>query len=305
MPRLWRNPEPAWESATIGGALRWAMAVLTTAGDDSPQLDAEVLLAHVLGVDRAHLYARPEQSLSHSEQEEYRSAVARRQAHEPVPYITGLREFYGLDLIVNRDVLIPRPETELLVEQVLVAAQRWAGAERLYIADVGTGSGAVSVSVAKSLRDATVYAIDSSSDALRVAGLNAVRHKVESRIQLLLGDLLAPLPTPVHVIAANLPYIPSDQVHTLMPDVACYEPHSALDGGSDGLDKIRALLDQAGEHLIPGGVILLEIGADQGEAVKAHARLRHPLADIQVLPDLAGLDRVVRVVLPASPEGNT
>jgi release factor glutamine methyltransferase len=190
-------------------------------------------------------------------------------------------------------VLIPRPETELLVEKAIEISQR-----RAVVADVGTGSGAIAVSLAVHLPQALVYATDASRGALEVAARNCRRHCVEDRVHLLQGHLLEPLPEPVDLITANLPYVSQAELAQLPPDIRLYEPREALDGGPDGLDHIRRLLAQAGEHLKPRGVVLLEIGATQGEAVIALAKRHFPAARVEIAKDYAGLDRVVIVETP-------
>lgn len=279
----------------LRGALTQAAAVLEKAGIKGARLDAEVLLAHALGLTRAQLYARLDQRLSPQDRERYQALLARRARHEPVAYIVGHRAFYGLDFFVDRRVLIPRPETELLVERAISMAR--ARSLRL-IADVGTGCGAIAVTLAVHLPEATLYALDASPDALAVAEANCRRHGVEGRVRLLLGDLLSPLPQPVDLIVANLPYIPRGELRGLPRAIRDYEPLAALDGGEDGLEAIRRLLAQAGEHLRPRGAILLEIGADQGPAVVALARRHFPTARAEIAKDYAGLDRVVIVELP-------
>jgi release factor glutamine methyltransferase len=283
---------PQWGS--VSEALLWGDCALNAAGIPSPRLDTEVLLAHVLGWNRARLYARPEYPLTQAQRDAFLSAVQRRIHHEPVPYIVGHREFYRLDFLVDRRVLIPRPETELLVEKALsIAVQQEMGKGQPLLADVGTGSGIVAISLAVNLPRATVYATDTSSDALVVAKANAARHGVDSRVHLLPGDLLQPLPERVHIITANLPYIPTGRLPTLAPDVVEYEPLTALDGGPDGLQAIRRLLAQAGEWLLPEGAIVLEIGAEQGAEIVALGQRHYPQAQVELLPDDAGLDRVV------------
>jgi len=231
----------------------------------------------------------------------YRQLIERRARHEPVAYIVGYKEFYGLDFHVDRRVLIPRPETELLVERAIELASGirdrdyGLGVDSLILADVGTGSGAVAVSLAVNLPQAMVYAIDASAEALEVAAINCCRHAVEDRVHLLQGNLLDPLPMPVNLIVANLPYVREDELAELPPEIKCYEPLSALDGGPDGLSYIRHLLAQAEGYLKPGGAILLEIGARQGKAVLDLARCHFPKADIEVSQDYAGLDRIVIV----------
>jgi release factor glutamine methyltransferase len=217
--------------------------------------------------------------------------VARRQDREPLAYILGRREFYGLDFIVDRRVLVPRPETELLVERTL----EWAGSRLcpLSLADVGTGSGCVAVVLATHQPQATIHALDASADALEVARANVTRHALACRVHLLQSDLLEQLPQQVDAIVANLPYVRSGELETLQPEVRDYEPQAALDGGPDGLAPMRRLLSQAAHHLQPGGAIFLEIGAGQGKATTELARHHFPRSSVGVLPDYAGHDRVL------------
>lgn len=266
--------------------------VLAQAGVAEPRLDAEVLLAHALGLSRAKLHAQFKRKLSPAELASYRQFIERRAQREPVAYIVGHKEFYGLDLFVDNRVLIPRPETELLVERGIEIAQ--ARNLRL-IADVGTGCGAIAISLAVHLPQALIYATDTSSGALEVATCNCRRHGVQDRVRLLQGHLLEPLPEPVELIVANLPYVSKAEWAQLPPEINRYEPREALDGGSNGLDHIRQLLAQAGDYLKPGGAILLEIGATQGAAVVALARRHFPTARVEIARDYAGLDRVVMV----------
>ena len=278
-------------------ALAQAANLLEHAGLEEARLDAEVLLAHTLGLTRAQLYARLDQRMSPQDRERYQPLIARRARHEPVAYIVGHKAFYGLDLFVDQRTLIPRPETELLVEQAIEMTH--ARSLRL-IADVGTGCGAIAVSLAVYLPEATFYALEASPEALAVAQTNCRRHGVEGRVHTLLGDLLSPLPQPVDLIVANLPYIPREELQSLPRTIRDYEPLAALDGGEDGLDPIRRLLAHAGEHLEPQGTILLEIGADQGAAVVALARRHFPAANVELARDYAGRDRVVIVTLVRS-----
>ena len=208
----------------------------------------------------------------------------------------GRREFYGLDLLVDSSVLIPRPETETLVEQALSIAPMMTGAVELVMADVGTGCGAIAISLALHLPAAQVYAIDTSHDALEVAACNTRTHNVSDRVILGQGDLLEPLPEQAHIIVANLPYIPSRRIATLQPEVQ-REPRLALDGGPDGLDCIRALLAQAPGKLKDGGAILLELDPEQVPAAEQLARKHFPGAKTNVTKDLGGLDRVFSVSL--------
>ena len=286
-------------NVSVREAVLWGARVLEQHGCDSPRLDAELLLAHALGLSRARLLAQFDRALSPAELTRYRQLIERRRAHEPVAYIVGYQEFYGLDFYVDRRVLIPRPETELLVEKAIELAgrvgDRGYGLYPLILADVGTGSGAIAVSLAVHLPQATIYALDSSAEALEVAARNVRHHGVEGRVHLLRGDLLSPLPEPVDIVVANLPYVSETELAELPPEIRCYEPLSALDGGPNGLRHIRRLLAQAREYLSPHGAVILEIGATQGKAVAELARQHFPTAEIEIAKDYGGLDRVVIV----------
>jgi len=271
-------------------ALLWGEQTLAQSALDNPRLDAEILLAHALGITRGQLHAHPQGQLSPTELASCRKLIERRAQREPVAYIVGHKEFYGLDLVVDSRVLIPRPETELLVEKAIEIGQRQSA-----VADVGTGSGAIAISLAVHLPQILVYATDASPAALEVAARNCLHHGVEDRVRLLQGHLLEPLPEPVDLIVANLPYVSQAELAQLPPEISRHEPRKALDGGPDGLDCIRRLLAQAEGHLRPGGVVLLEIGATQGEAVVALARRNFPAARVEIVRDYAGLDRVVMV----------
>ncbi len=278
-----------------GLALAQAASRLENEGVESPRLDTELLLAHVLGVNRAALFTWPDRRLTPKELTRYRDLVARRAAREPLAYIVGHREFFGLDFVIDPRVLIPRPETELLVEHALRIARQVPAPP--HIADVGAGSGIIAVTLAVHLSDVTVYALDDSAGALEVVVDNARRHGVADRVRCLCGDLLAPLDNPVDLITANLPYVTTAEWEGLAPEIRDYEPRTALDGGPDGLALIRRLLETAGPHLRPGGTILVEIGASQGDAVTALARKHLPQADVQLYQDYAGLDRLVVVTI--------
>jgi release factor glutamine methyltransferase len=275
----------------VDQALAWARAVLARACDSEPS-DARVLLMHVLDVSHAALIAHPERALAPARAAAYRALVERRAAGEPVAYLTGTRAFYGRAFAVTPSVLIPRPETEHLVD----AALAWAhGRHGLRIVDVGTGSGIIAVTLAAHLPGAQVWAVDVSAEALHTAQNNARRHGVFERIAFKAGDLLEPLAAArqrADLIAANLPYIPSDELDGLA--VVRHEPRGALDGGPDGLASIRRLLSQAPGVLASPGLLLLEIAADQGAPVKALAQGAFPGAQIAILPDYAGHDRIVK-----------
>jgi release factor glutamine methyltransferase len=272
------------------------------AGCETARLDAEVLLAHTLEVSRSWLYAHPERGLRPEEVVAFECLVLRRAQHEPVAYLVGHKSFYGLDFMVDRRVLIPRPETEILVERAIEVLSwhrtRNDGIDMprtLRVADVGTGCGAIAVTLAVKCPNIHVYAMDISEGALAVVAQNVWRYGMGKQVTLLQGDLLAPLPEPVDLITANLPYVREPDWATLAPDIVQYEPRLALDGGLDGLALIERLLAQAPACLLPEGVILLEIGRDQGAAVKRKALQHFPWARVDVIRDYADLDRVVRI----------
>jgi release factor glutamine methyltransferase len=255
-----------------------------------------VLLSHVLDTSRTVLSTHPEYALTADQLSSYQALVQQRVSNYPLPYLTGSVEFYGLEFEVTPDVLIPRPETETLVD--LALARR-----PTTVVDVGTGSGCIGVALAAHLPDATIYAIDVSAAALAVAQRNAERHGVAERMVLLVGDVLNPRPAPVDLVVSNPPYIPSGECASLPASVRDYEPRLALDGGADGLAIIRRLLVQAPAVLRNGGPeagrtgggLLIEIGADQREVASQLARTFFPQAAVRVHPDLAGRDRVLEV----------
>lgn len=283
-----------------------AILGLTKAGLDSPRLTAEVLLAHTLGLTRAQLLARLEQSATPEQAARFEALVSRAALGEPLAYLTGGREFHDLEFAVDPRVLVPRPETELLVDLALqfLTAERAERVEKKVL-DVGTGSGCIAVTIAAKHPAASVTAIDVSEDALAVARTNAERHNVSQRLSFVRSDLCSSffpstalraglLPASFDLITANLPYIASDELRDLA--VAKHEPRLALDGGPDGLLWIRRLLVEAPRLLRPGGLLLLEIGATQGAAVAALAQAAFPQSQVTLQRDLAGLDRVVSVV---------
>lgn len=316
---------------TVGRALVAATQRLHSAGHSTPRLDGEVLLAHALGSSKTQLYAYPERQLTDVERRRFEELVDRRFKHEPVAYLIGRKAFYGLELTVDQRVLIPRPETELLVDLALDLvgqADRQSQVDghllsvsrslsparplsqgngngrgdssvrsnsRIQVADVGTGSGAIALAIAANTRETDIYAIDVSSAALALASENAVRNGLSHRVRFLQGDLLAPLPGPVNLIVANLPYVALSEWPDLALDIAQFEPSLALAGGADGLEIIRRLLGQAPGFLLPEGALLLEIGAAQGAAVAGMAAHAFPGALVEVLTDYGNRDRIVRV----------
>jgi len=265
------------------------------AADDAPALTAQALLAQVLGLTRTQVLTQPERVLSAAEQAAFASVVARAAAGEPLAYLLGRREFYGLTFEVNPHVLVPRPETELLVDLARARHPRRA-------LDVGTGSGCIAVALAVHVPQVEITALDVSPEALALARRNAATHGVAERVHFVQSDLLAALAAvanpapPFDLLCANLPYIDTTELRAL--PVSTHEPALALDGGPGGLVLIERLLAQAPPYLKPGAALLLEIGATQDAAALALARAAFPAAEVRVERDLAGLDRVVVVELP-------
>ncbi|MBN2146708.1 MAG: peptide chain release factor N(5)-glutamine methyltransferase [Anaerolineales bacterium] len=266
---------------------------------ETPLLDAQTLLAHVCGKNRTWVLAHPEARLTAEQETAWAKALRRLGEGEPLPYVLGEWEFYGLAFQVTRDVLIPRPETELLVERALAWLR--ANPKRRRAVDVGTGSGCIAIALAAHVGNLRLIASDLSLDALRVAQRNAQRHHLAGKINFVQCDLLSPLPMDkdthsIDLLCANLPYIPHDTLKNL--PIFGQEPRLALDGGKDGLDHIRRLLSQASQRLARGGLALLEIEARQGEAVLELARGVFPLAEICLQRDLAGHERLIGITYP-------
>jgi release factor glutamine methyltransferase len=278
---------PRYRTSSVGRVLSQAAAALS-AVTDVPHLEAEVILAHVLESSRTSLLTHPERPLTSNQLTTYQALVRRRASSYPLPYLIGHTEFYGLAFDVTPEVLIPRPETETLVD---LARTR----EPNTIVDVGTGNGCIAVSLAVNLDQAVVYAIEVSPAALAVARRNAERHGVADRVQLMVGDVLNPRPAPADLIVSNPPYVRTGDCASLPTSVRNHEPRLALDGGPDGLTVVRQLLAQAPAVLRPGGAMLIEIGADQGKVARDLARSCFPQATIHVHPDLAGRDRVLEI----------
>jgi release factor glutamine methyltransferase len=282
----------AW---TVLRVLGWTRERFAAAGIFTARLDAEVLLADALGVDRLRLYLDPERPLTQDELTRYRDRVRRRMGREPVAYITGAREFYSVTLAVDNRVLVPRPETELLVDLTL-ARLRDHPAPR--IVDVGTGSGAIAIALAANLPRATVAAVDASDDALAVAAANVAAHGLGERVTVRRGDLLAGCgPGSFDAVVSNPPYVAEGDLATLMPEVRDHEPRAALVAGPDGLDAIRRLVPQAARALAAGGLLVFEIGGPRQSAEAARIVTDAGAFDgVAVHRDLAGLDRAVTAV---------
>ena len=277
--------------ATRGEARANAIARLRTAADPSAALDADVLLAHACGISRESLYAHLDAPLSSRESDAYRELIERRAAGEPVAYLRGYKEFFGLRFAVDPRVLIPRPETEVLVEAAL-AFLRETGRTR--VADIGTGSGAIAVAIAANAPLAHVVATDVSADALDVARANAVAHGIADRVEIRQGDLLAPIEGELDAVAANLPYLRSDAVEHLTGERTslAFEPQDAVVAGGDGLDVIRRAVAQLPRVLAPGGAAFFECDPPQADTVADLLRARIG-ARTRTIPDLTGSPRVV------------
>jgi release factor glutamine methyltransferase len=278
---------------TIRQALSRARQVLAAHHVEDSPLESEILLRHALSIGRVELYSDFDRKLTPEEDKKFWQLAERRLTGEPSAYITGHREFYGFDFYVDPGVLIPRPETELLVEKAIELAQKRAVAT---IADIGTGCGAIAISLAVNLPEVMVYATDLSEAALEVARWNCQEYGVADRVRFLEGDLLDPLPEPVDLIVANLPYVRERELSRV--NTRGFEPSLALDGGRDGLEEIRRLCHQAKAKLNPGGSLLLEIGMGQKEAVTRLLQSLFPKASIEVTRDLSGIDRLVCLTLP-------
>ena len=277
---------------TLKQVLDQARQIFITNKIEEASLESEILLRYTLDMDRAGLYSGLDREISDDEKDIFWNLVHRRVSGEPTAYITGHREFYGLDFYIDHRVLIPRPETELLVEKTLELAQTRIMAA---VADIGTGCGAIAISLARQLPGLKIYASDVSADALEVARINCQKHGVVESVRLLHGDMLEPLPEPVDLIVANLPYVTGEEISRSA--LADFEPFIALDGGDDGLDKITRLCEQATDKLCQGGGMLLEIGLGQSRAAVGLINRHFPSAPVEVIPDLQGIERVICLCL--------
>ena len=272
---------------TIQKILSTATSELEKNKIETPRLDAEILLAFVLNCQRLKLYTDNEKNLSVDEVEKFQSLIAEREKKIPVAYLTGNKEFFGLNFFVNENVLIPRPDTEILVQLAIENL----GGEKIF-ADIGTGSGAIAISVCKFLKNAFGFAVDISAAALEVAKFNAEKFGVDDRINFLRGNLFEPLAgKKFDAIISNPPYIPTAEIKNLQAEVQT-EPELALDGGEDGLNFYRQIISTAPEFLNRGGFLAFEIGSTQSEAVKK-IFAENNFSDIEIFQDLAGLDRVI------------
>jgi len=290
-------------SRTVLDLVNWATECLRTADVQEPRLNAEVLLGKALGLTRTALYGQPGRPVSLPESDRYRRLVKRRARREPLQYLVGTCEFYGREFEVTPAVMVPRQESELVVEKCLEKLREgecWA-------ADIGTGSGAIAVSLAAERPALRVIATDRSVKALRVAARNASRHRVKDRVLLGAGDLAEPvvrmLPAgrrAVDMVVSNPPYVPTACIERLQPEVRDFEPRSALDGGPDGLAVLRRLIPQAAPMLASGGWLVLELGEGQADAVRTVASSTSAFAQdsVETVADAAGCERVFAIRKP-------
>jgi len=274
---------------TLKQALVKACDALDTAGIENARLEGEILLRYVLNLDRTQLYLNLNKTITTRQKKVLFSLVRFRLSGQPSAYIIGVKEFYGYEFNVDGRVLIPRPESELLVEKALEIAKNF---EYPVIADIGTGSCAIAISIALKMPEAKIYAIDISKEALEVALRNCWKHSVADRVTLIEGNLLEPLPEAADIIIANLPYVKQGDI----PRKTC-EPVIALDGGKNGILHIERLLSKVAYKLRPGGSLLIEIGLGQAEGITEKINLLYPDSKVEILKDLAGIERVIRLTL--------
>lgn len=261
----------------------------------TPLLDAQVILCHILKVDRLYLIVNKDRVLTHKQILEYEGLIQKRACGVPVQYITGIQEFMGLEFYLEEGVLIPRPDTEILIEKILDSIDE---NDKYNIIDIGTGSGAISVSLAKYVQNSCVYSIDISQKALDIARINAVKNNVLPKINFLKGSLFEPLENinlleRIDILVSNPPYIPTEDIDTLQIEVSKFEPRPALDGGEDGLDFYRVIIDKAPVYLKNNGLIALEVGHDQARRVVKLMEEKKKYVDIEITKDLADIERVV------------
>jgi release factor glutamine methyltransferase len=275
----------------ISEALRYGTERLQAASIESPEREAASLLKYILRCDAAFLYAHSDQRLDAVQSILFKAVVKRRAGHEPLQYITGVQEFFGLEFDVTRDVLIPRPETEVLVEAA-IDKLKYLPAPRF--CEIGVGSGCNSISILKKLANVSAIGVDISDAALKIAIKNAEKHSVNERLDLHISNLFDKVDEYVFdAIVSNPPYIPTNDIDALQEEVRSFEPRAALEGGPDGLDIVKRIIEDAPKHLKTGGLLLIEIGWDQSERVAA--MLDNEIwKDVEFLPDLQGIPRILR-----------
>lgn len=290
---------------TVSEILDKVTSYLKRRGIPEPRIDAEVLLAHVLEIERLEIYLNFDSRVTEKDLSAYKKLIERKVRREPVAFIVGYKEFMGLKFFLNKDVLIPRPETEILVEKVIekvrnIGKSRNYGYRRdnsLTIVDLCTGSGNIAISLARNIASCKIYATDISKGAIQVARKNAKFHNVEGRVEFLLGDLFSPLEKlnsnlAVDFVVSNPPYVKSKDLVLLSPEIK-KEPLSALEGGNEGLNFYHRIIPEASKYLVDGGYLIMEIGDYQGKAVMNLIKKEKQFSPPQLVKDYAGLDRVI------------
>ncbi len=287
------RPKPETARWTILGTLEWTASYFKSRGLESPRASAEILLAHVLGINRIDLYLRYDQPLSSRELADFKTLIKRRASGEPVAYIIGEKEFWSITLSVTTDVLIPRPETECLVERAITLLPTGNPVKPLRVLDLGTGSGAIILALASERPGHHYYACDKSLEALRLARKSAADNNLDSQVEFYCGDWLSPVKENCFfdLIVSNPPYIPTNEIDNLQIEISKFEPRVALDGGADGLLYIKTIIDSACERLSRGGVLLLEIGHDQKNAVERITTEHGGYESVEFTKDYSGIYR--------------
>jgi release factor glutamine methyltransferase len=282
---------------TAGEALRKYTSILKQHGLDEAEEDAKVLLCSVLELTTAQLFAQSGRVLSEKEKFLFEELINKRLDKIPTAYLVRSRGFYGLELYVDSRVLIPRPETEVLVDEAIKFSNQWRSQKHraIKIADVGTGSGAIAIALASNIEDSIIYAVDISAGALQVAALNIKSHKMENRIELVHGHLLQQITEKMDLVVANLPYIRESELAMLPDEISKYEPQSALSGGKYGTELIGELLTQLAGKTDEGAAVLLEIGIGQEEEISRIAAANLPGARIELFKDLSGINRALKI----------
>jgi release factor glutamine methyltransferase len=282
------------DERVVANIIAKSSVLLAQAGIRTSRLDAELLMLHVLGVSREELVKNWTKRIKEEDYIKFQAFLERRTRREPLAYITGRKEFYGNMFVVDKRVMIPRPETETLVEHAMTFIKKWdRSGDQLSLVDVGTGCGCIAISIALLANFVKIFAVDTSDVSLEVARINAALHSVDGVIGFLHGDLLTPLPHPVHLVIANLPYISDAKFPTLQPEITNYEPRGAFLAGGDGLDLYRRMFEQLPQYLLKGGKVLCEIDPQQHEAVNVMILNALPHATIEFVKDHTGRDRVV------------
>ena len=293
MPNQISPQHPEW---TILKVLQWATTYFRCNDIDSPRATAEILLAHALAADRIDLYLHYDQPLNARELSRFKAIIKRRINREPVAYILGHKEFWSLELVVTRNVLIPRPETECLVERALTYLTADAESGRLRILELGTGSGAILIALASENAQHIYWGTDISAAAVQIAQRNAVSHGLATNIRFLVADWFAPFAVSTDLfdmIISNPPYIRQEDLKRLQPEIQAYEPLVALDGSTDGLGCLRHIIQSAHHYLKPGGILLLEMGHDQRVPLNQIIQRCDQYEDVAFYTDYSGYDRIV------------